>query len=112
MKSASDVHLQSVATATLLLRDKFLILGLLNTLQPLHPLSLSEALSRDLKRSDLDEVLEALTREGLVRTLPTGECVVTAAGRAVLGSGALAKERDVGRLLHLFRTSKGGREGD
>jgi hypothetical protein len=90
-------------------RDRLLVLAMINTLQP----ELDEVRRRlpagfDAER--MERTLVALEGKGLIKRLPNDKCVVTLKGRASVGSGALAKRRDISRLLYLFRRSKGGRE--
>ncbi len=91
-------------------RQKVVVLGAVNTLQPVQGDAIEGWLSKGFDRDRIERVLRALLKQGLVMKLGTGEFVVTSAGRAAFGSGVLAKERDANRMLHLFERSKGGRE--
>lgn len=86
------------------------VLGLINTLQPVDTDEVLRSLPSSFPRAKLEEVLSILTGRNMVKRLTNSQCVVTVLGRAVLGSGPIAKQRDIARMLHLFERSKGGRE--
>ncbi len=89
-------------------RDRLLILALINTLQPELD-QVRRNLPPSFDRQRLETTLDVLDRRNLILRLTDDRCVVTVAGRATLGSGPIAKRRDVTRLLYLFGRSKGGR---
>lgn len=91
-------------------RDKLLVLGLINTLQPVKARVLALSLPRRYGRDRLHVTIAALRREKAVIRLENGQYVVSFRGRGILSVDPLAKERDVARMLHLFERSKGGRE--
>lgn len=89
-------------------RERWLVLAMVNTLQPVKPDTLFQGLSKDLDRPKLDSVLRILRREKMVLSLQSGDCVVTHQGHQALGSSPLARTRDVTRMFHLVERSKGG----
>ncbi len=91
-------------------RDKLLVLGLINTLQPVKPRVVSGNLPERYRRDRFKVALAALRKDKAVLRLPDGRYVVSFRGRGVLSIDPLAKARDVARMLHLFERSKGGRQ--
>ena len=94
----------------ILVREKFLVLGLINTLQPVKSDVVFRSLAKGFEREKFDRVLPILEKQRMVAKLKNGQYVVTTAGQTVFGSGLLAKDRDISRMLYLFERSKGGRE--
>jgi len=102
-------HSMSQRVSTKLsLRDKLLLLATVNTFQPVQWGQLLETLAPDLSAKRLRAGLATLRGEGMVGRIGSHGYVVTQAGRQAFGTGALARQRDVERLLYLFRQSKGG----
>ncbi len=92
----------------ILLREKLLLLGLINTLQPVTARVLLQNLPKGIDWVIFKRGLRMLREEQLVVQLWTREFIVTSRGTALLGSGLYAKERDIARMLHLFQRSKEG----
>ena len=95
-----------------LLREKLLILGLVNTIQPTKLVRVIELLSSDFDRSKLKLALTFLRQEGMLLSIGGGHYIVSQRGRHALGTGPSATQRDIARMLHLSERSKGGRELD
>jgi len=93
---------------TALTRDRVIVLGLVNTLQPVGHAILAEAASGRMERGRLRAVVHSLNVHGMLARLPTGEYVVTRTGRDAVGASGLGVRRDVSRMQYLFKRSKGG----
>ena len=91
------------------MREKLLVLSMINTFQPISEEDLTSALPARLHGQLFNAVLKQLLTERLVRTLGDKRLLVTFLGRSVLGSGRVAKARDIARILHLFSRSKEGK---
>lgn len=92
----------------ILLRDKLLVLGIINTLQPVKQESVVSALSSDLAGKRVDMVLDILRRDRMIRNIGDANLVVSYQGRKVFGSKSIARARDISRMLYLAEKSKGG----
>ena len=88
-------------------RERWLVLAMVNTLQPVEPDTLFQSLSTDLNQPRLDRVLKVLSREEMVLHLENGEYVVSHLGLTAFGNSPLAKARDISRMFHLGERSKG-----
>jgi hypothetical protein len=90
------------------LREKWLVLAMVNTLQPVKPALLLQGLSKDFDGPKFDRVLDILRREEMLLPLDNGEYVVTHKGQEAFGSSPLARARDISRMFRLVERSKGG----
>lgn len=91
-----------------LLREKFLVLGAISTLQPIDPDALLDALASDLSKRNVNLALELLRKDALIARLKDGRLRVTYKGQKVFASRFLGKARDISRMLFLVRKDKGG----
>ena len=89
-------------------RGEMMTLAVVNTLQPVTDEALVDALSGEIERRRVRELVKSLCKKGLLTTLHTEEYVVTPRGRDAVFTPALKKQRDVRRMRHLFQMSKGG----
>ncbi|SRR6266545_4392679 len=88
---------------------RVILLSLINTLQP-ELTEVKHAVARRLDDDHFEAALRLLERDHLIRRLSSNKAIVTVRGQEALGTGAIAKARDVNRLLHLSKRSRGGRE--
>ncbi len=89
-----------------------LLVGLINTLQPVKLEPVVEMLSPDFDPLRLKTALKSLRREGMLIDIGDGKYLVSRGGRDAMGVGRYAIQRDISRMVHLFKESKGGREGE
>lgn len=94
----------------IVVREKMLLLGLINTRQPVKVNLVVESLSKDFDPRRLRRAVDALRRQGMLMKVKGGQYVVTRRGRDALGTGRYAIQRDIGRMSYLYEGSKGGRE--
>lgn len=92
----------------ILLREKLLVLGIINTLQPVKQESVVAALSSDLAGEEVVMVLDILRRDRMIRNIGDANLVVSYQGRKAFGSKSFARARDISRMLYLAEKSKGG----
>lgn len=92
----------------ILLREKLLVLGIINTLQPVKQESVVSALSSDLAGKRVNMVLDILRRDRMIRNIGDANLVVSYQGRKAFGSKSFARARDISRMLYLAEKSKGG----
>ncbi len=93
----------------ILIREKLFILGFVNTLQPVSSAVIAKNLPKGFEKKMVRRILAALRKDELIMRLSNGQYAVTLRGRVVIGSGYLAKQRDMDRMLQLFERNKGGR---
>ena len=105
-----QTHERAYLDEPLLVREKLLLLGLVNTLQPIRPRELKASLPRSFEPELVGRILASLRNEGLVIRLANRRYTVTTKGRAVIGSGYFAKQCDIDRILGLFLRSKEGKK--
>jgi len=95
-------------TSFSLTRDKLIVLGVVNTMQPVTHDVLASATSTLVDRRRLRSVVNSLRSQLMLTRLPSGEYVVSRKGRDALVTSALRTRRDVSRMRYLFERSKGG----
>ena len=91
-----------------LARDKVIVLGVINTMQPVTHDVLATSTSTLLDRRRLRGVVNSLRSQHMLTRLPNGEYVVSRKGRDALVTYALRTRRDISRMQYLFERSKGG----
>lgn len=93
-----------------LIREKMLLLGLVNIYQPVRLTRVAKGLARDFDPRQLRRAADALRKEGLLTSVRGGRYIVTRRGRDILSTKRYARQRDMSRMLYLCEGSKGGRE--
>lgn len=101
---------KGAADRAVLIREKMLILGLVNIYQPVKLARVSKGLARDFDPRRLRRAANALRKEGMLTSVKGGRYLVTRRGRDILSTERYARERDINRMLYLYEGSKGGRE--
>lgn len=91
-----------------LIREKLVLLGVMNALQPVKFAVLKTALSEAFSYAKLRKALAELRKEKAVALLEEGAYYVTEWGRTIIGPGALSRERDCARMLYLVEMNKEG----
>jgi predicted transcriptional regulator of viral defense system len=94
----------AIATA----RDRGIVLGIVNTLQPVPYDVIAETTSGHIERDRLKAVVGSLRSQGVLIRLPTGEYVVARLGKDAFGGPRVKIQRDISRMRYLFERSKGG----
>lgn len=89
-------------------RDDYLLVSLISTLQPVKAADILSHISDQELRERLEAAISRLLDDGRLLRQPNHTLLVASAGRKMFGSGPLAKERDVSRMFHLVA---GGEEG-
>lgn len=92
----------------LLVREKLVLLSVMNVLQPVKFAVLKTALSEVMTYAKLRKALDELRREKAVALLAEKAYYVTEEGRTAIGPGALSRERDCARMLYLVEMNKEG----
>lgn len=92
--------------ATISPQKRWLVLGMVNTLQPITSERLQIAVGNEVSEGELRQLLRYL-RSGRLVDIVGGSFVTTASGRREFGLGKLGKERDVNRMLYLVERGKG-----
>jgi len=87
-----------------------LVLGTINTMQPVLIAELQDALSSQIPDEKIKRVLNVLRKDGLLIVLKSGKLLVSRKGRDTFGSKSLGRARDINRMLYLLARSKGGEE--
>lgn len=93
-----------------LIREKMLLLGIINVLQPVKMNDAFRRLPVDLDPKRLRRAAKALRSQEMVMSVKGGKYVVTRRGRDILSKKPYARLRDTGRMWHLYEGTKGGRE--
>ena len=93
---------------TAVVRDRVIVLGLVNTLQPVRYDVLAEAMSTRIDRRGLKALVDSLKSQGMLSRLSTEEYVVARKGRDALSASPFKTRRDISRMQYLFQRSKGG----
>ena len=91
-----------------LVREKLILLGVMNTLQPVRFAVLKAALSEAFSYAKLRQALTELRNDKAVAFLQDKTYFVTEKGRVAIGTGSLARERDRARMLYLVEKRKEG----
>ena len=89
-------------------RDNYLLLSIINTLQPVKKEAILAGISRTATREALSRAAERLLEGGELIRLRDGRLFVSNTGRKMFGRGPLSRERDVERMSHLIRSTKEG----
>ena len=92
----------------LLVREKLVLLSVMNVLQPVRFAVLKTALSEVMSYEKLRKALGELRKEKAVALLPERAYYVTEDGRTAIGPDALSRERDCARMLYLVEKRKEG----
>ena len=90
--------------------QRWLVLGLVNTLQPVSSQVLQQKLGEDIADEEFKEILHSLRSNGYVDVLRRTLLVTTSSGRQLFGIGQLGVARDVNRMLFLVEGQSGGEE--
>ena len=93
---------------TVLVREQLLLLGVMNTFQPVSFDVLKSALSNVFNSAKLQKTLRILAKKKAVVRLSEGTYYVTEKGRVAIGTGSLSRERDRARMLYLVEKRKEG----
>ena len=91
-------------------RQRWLVLGLVNTLQPVSSKALKQALGDVSSDEELKQILHSLRSDRLVELIGRTLLVTTSTGRQLFGIGKLGVARDVNRMLFLVERQPGGEE--
>ena len=91
-----------------LVREKLVLLGVINALQPVKFAVLKTALSEAFSHAKLLKALNELRKDKAVALLPERTYYVTERGRMAIGPGTLSRERDCTRMLYLVEKHKEG----
>lgn len=98
------------ADKPVLIREKMLLLGLINIYQPVRLSRVIKGLPEGFDPRRLRRAASALRKEGMLTSVKRGQYLVTRRGRDILSIGRYAKQRDIKRMLYLYEGSKRGRE--
>lgn len=104
-----DTHTKSDSSDVILVREKLLVLGLINATQPIDEHSIKKELEKKLGRPRIALVLKILRKDQLIVDSKDGKIRVTYKGRSAFGSKSLRQAADISRMLYLIATTKGGK---